>query len=490
MNRREIRHTGIVFRPNSRRVLVRPFLSSDDERVRHILDRALALNEVEIEAELAQLRELFASRHLDLEACWRRHFALVGRHLGESHLSFARQLYIGALFSGEYALESAALFNPSIVPHPDQEGVEPGDVRFVLSLRATGEGHVSSIEFRTGVLKENGSFHIDEASEFVVAPEVVQNPTYRKVIFVHKLAEMGFENRWSERVISRLGDQFSRADLEKATSAIGGADENHEVMRTRECVRWLAESNYQVHFHPSVPLCQRVIFPVSPNESNGIEDARFVRFREEDGTVCYYATYTAYNGRAILPQLIETPDFLNFRVLTLNGRAVQNKGMALFPRRVGGRFAMISRQDDENIHLMFSENLHFWDDPQVLHRPSQPWESVKIGNCGSPIETPEGWLVITHGVGPMRRYCIGALLLDLEDPTQVIGSLRTPLLEPQDEGREGYVPNVVYSCGAMTHAGRLILPYALSDTSTTIATVDLGCLVEELKNNESRGDRQ
>jgi len=325
-----------------------------------------------------------------------------------------------------------------------------------------------------------GSIRVDEASGFVVAPETAQNPTYRKTIFLHKLAEMGFENRWSQRVMGTLGTHFSRAELEEATRRSEGDEESHEVVRTRECVRWLAESNYQVHFHPSVPLSQRVIFPVSPNESNGIEDARFVRFREEDGTICYYATYTAYNGRAILPQLIETTDFLNFRVLTLNGRAVQNKGMALFPRRIDGRFAMISRQDDENLHLMFSENLHFWNDPQLLQTPLQPWEAVKIGNCGSPIETPEGWLVITHGVGPMRRYCIGALLLDLADPGKVIGSLTAPLLEPQDEGREGYVPNVVYSCGAMVHAGRLVLPYALSDTSSTIATIDLASLLAEL----------
>lgn len=482
MSRVEIHHTGIVFRPNSRRVLVRPFLSSDDERVRHIIERALVLTEAEVEGELASLRDLFISRHLDLEACWRRHFGLVEKHLEGRHLSFARQLYIGALFSGEYALESAALFNPSIVSHPNQDDLGRGEVRFLLSLRATGEGHISSIEFRTGVLEASSSIRIDQTSDFVVAPEMVQNPSYRKVVFVHKLAEMGFENRWSERVMAPLGDHFSRANLEEAMAAIANEEESHEVTRTRDCVRWLAESNYQVHFHPSVPLCQRVIFPVSPNESNGIEDARFVRFQEEEGTVCYYATYTAYNGRAILPQLIETTDFLNFRVLTLNGRAVQNKGMALFPRRVGGRFAMISRQDDENLYLMLSDNLHFWDDPKILHRPSQSWEAVKIGNCGSPIETADGWLVITHGVGPMRRYCIGALLLDLEEPSRVIGSLRTPLLEPQDEGREGYVPNVVYSCGAMTHAGRLILPYALSDTSTTIATVDLDCLLRELKN--------
>lgn len=477
----KIHQTGIFLRPNSRRVLVRPFISSHDERVRNILSRALALAEAEVEAELVALRRLFANRHLDLEACWRRHFALISHHLPESNLSPARQLYMGALFSGEYALESAALFNPSIVPHPNQSGAEPGEIRFILSLRATGEGHISSIEFRSGVLDAEGQIRIDEGSDFAVAPETVQNPTYLKSIFEHKLAEMGFENQWSEQVMAHLGHRFTRGELEQAVDEMEEDDGNHEIKRTRECVRWLAESNYQIHFHSSVPLCERVIFPVSANESNGIEDARFVRFCDEDGSVCYYATYTAYNGRAVLPQWIETTDFLNFRVLTLNGRAVQNKGMALFPRRVDGRFAMISRQDDENLYLMYSDNLHFWNDPLLLHEPSRPWEAVKIGNCGSPIETPDGWLVITHGVGPMRRYCIGALLLDLQDPTRLIGSLSEPLLEPLDEGREGYVPNVVYSCGAMIHEGRLILPYALSDTSTTIAVVDLASLLHELK---------
>jgi predicted GH43/DUF377 family glycosyl hydrolase len=485
MSRIEIQKSGAALRPNSKRVLVRHFIPADDHLVRHIIERALALRETEMETQLAFLRDHFAARHFDLDACWRRHFAMVQRHLGDATLSLNRQLYIGALFSGEYALESAALFNPSIVAHPDQSDVEPGALRFILSLRATGEGHISSIEFRSGVLQRDASISLDDVSSLATAPEMVENPTYRKEIFIHKLGEMGFENRWSQRVMDGLGGNFTRAELEKAMQAATDEDESREVERTRECVRWLAQSNYEVHFHPTVPLSQRIIFPVSANESNGIEDARFVRFREDDGTACYYATYTAYNGRAILPQLIETPDFRHFRVVTLNGRAVQNKGMALFPRRIGGRFAMISRQDDENLYLMFSDNLHFWNNPQLLKTPEQPWEFVKIGNCGSPIETTEGWLVITHGVGPMRRYCMGAMLLDLEDPTRVVGSLREPLLEPTDEEREGYVPNVVYSCGAMVHRGRLILPYAVSDTSSTIASIDLPSLLNALKNGSS-----
>ncbi len=482
MSQIDVEPTGILFRPDSKRVLVRAFISSDATRVEHIIARALLLSEAEVEAQLAILRMDFSARHIDLETCWRRHFSMVRGHTGPAALSFNRELYIGALFSGEYALESAALFNPSIVAHPDQAGLEDGALRFVLSLRATGEGHISSIEFRSGVVHADGSIDIDEISRLVTAPEVKENPTYRKIIFFYKLKEMGFENEWSHRILEPLGNDFTHEELERSMQRVSGdREETHrEVERTKECVQWLALSNYELHFPNSIPLSQRIIFPVSPNESNGIEDARFVRFVEDDGGVCYYATYTAYNGRAILPQLIETPDFRSFRILTLNGQAAQNKGMALFPRRINGQFAMISRQDDENLFLMLSDNLHFWNEPRLLAIPRQPWELVKIGNCGSPIETEAGWLVLTHGVGPMRRYCMGAMLLDRDDPSQVLGWLAEPLLEPTGEKREGYVPNVVYSCGAMSHRERLILPYALSDTCSTIGTIQLSELLEAL----------
>ena len=250
--------------------------------------------------------------------------------------------------------------------------------------------------------------------------------------------------------------------------------------RRLSVVHWLVESNYEVNFDPAIPLSERVIFPVSLNETNGIEDARFVRFVDEDQSATYYATYTAYDGRQILPQLIETSDFLQFRIRTLAGPAIQNKGMALFPRRIDGRYAMLSRYDDENLYLMFSEDRYFWSDPQLLLQPSRPWEFVKIGNCGSPIETDAGWLVLTHGVGPMRKYCIGAMLLDLEDPSKVIGRLNEPLLEPTADQTDGYVPNVVYTCGALIHGGRLVLPYGLNDSMTTIATIKLETLLNAL----------
>lgn len=477
-----VQPSGIIFHPDNKRVLVRPFIPADPELIRHIIARALALSEEELEVELAALRREFGHRHVDLETCWRRHFALVRPHVEEESLTYNRHLYIGAVFSGEYALESAALFNPSMVPHPDQSGLAPGELRFVMSLRATGEGHISSIEFRSGVIGADGSVVVDPVSPLVVAPEVEENPTYKKVIFQYKLIEMGFHNKWSRLIMEALEEDFTHValDLVVRQTVEGEGVENRELLRTVECVHWLAKSNYEVHFAPGIELSQRIIFPVSPNESNGIEDARFVRFTYDDGAVYYYATYTAYNGRAILPQLIETPDFRNFRIRTLNGHAVQNKGMALFPRRINGRYAMLSRQDDENVRLMYSDNLHFWNESEFLCGPEHPWETMKIGNCGSPLETSAGWLVITHGVGPMRRYCLGAILLALEDPSQVIGRLKTPLIEPTGDYREGYVPNVVYSCGSLIHAGKLILPYALSDTASTIATVDLDELLGAL----------
>jgi len=472
--------TGVTFHPDMARVLIRPFIPADPARIVNVIGRALALSEEETVEHLAEITAEFSSRHTDIRAVWRRHYEWVKPHVFSSRpLSEMRRLYIGALFSGEYALESAALFNPSIVPHPDQANLAEGELRFILSLRATGEGHISSIEFRSGIIRADHSITVEKPSRFVTAPEVNPNPTYRKKIFLHKLMEMGFENDWSGEVMKSLGDNFNLSELEaamqKATQDLGPLP--RDVQRTMECVHWLAESNYEINFNPSVSISERIIFPVSANESNGMEDARFVRFVEDDGSVLYYATYTAYNGRAILPQFLETTDFLHFRALTLNGRAVQNKGMALFPRRIQGRYAMISRQDDENLFIMFSDHPHFWSDPVLLRKPGEVWEAVKIGNCGSPIETEAGWLVITHGVGAMRKYCIGAMLLDLNDPSKVISHLREPLLSPEGNEREGYVPNVVYTCGALLHRGRLILPYGLSDTASTIVTMDIGHLL-------------
>lgn len=478
-----LRRHEITLLPECARVIIRPFLPGSDHLITTTIGRALSLTEAEVAEQLEDLREEFADRHLDIESLWAEHFELVAEQVFTQHpLSRDRQLLIGALFSGEYALESAAIFNPSIVAHPDQEDTPEGGLRFILSLRATGEGHISSIEFRSGTIHRDGQLLFDPVSRYVTAPEIIPDPSYEKQSFSIKLREIGVADHHVDDVLGSVGDHFTRSDLNRSVGRVREACQpaTHELDHTLECIQWLADSNYELRFSEQLAISERIIFPVSPNETNGIEDARFVRFVEEDGTARYYATYTAYNGHDILPQLIQTDDFLNFRIVTLNGDAVQNKGMALFPRRIGGRYAMLSRQDNENLFLMYSDSPHYWSNPVLILKPSEIWESVKIGNCGSPIETEAGWLVITHGVGPMRKYCIGAALLDLDDPSIVRGRLTSPIIAPEGAEREGYVPNVVYSCGSLVHGRELILPFAVSDRASAIASVSLDDLLEAL----------
>ena len=483
MKKIPIKRCALQFLPDSSRVLIRPFIPGPTQRIIQIIARGLAMSEEEATHEIATVMRDFGSRHLEIERLLLEIFKQVEPHLfSDSPLTHTRQLLIGALFTGEYALESAALFNPSIVPHPDQSGLKENSVRFIMSLRATGEGHISSIEFRTGVIDAKGAIEAEPVTRFVTAPEIHPNPSYNLNSFTIKLHEMGFENEYTSAVMETLDEAFTLEELDDSLKAFAHRAHivTREEQRTLECVRWLAESNYELSFEPKTAMSERILFPVSANESNGIEDARFVRFIDDDGTVIYYATYTAYNGRVILPQLLETCDFLNFRAMTLNGNAAENKGMALFPRRINGRYAMLSRQDDENLFLMYSDNPHYWNNPKKLIAPRYPWEMVKLGNCGSPIETDAGWLVLTHGVGAMRQYCIGAVLLDLEDPSKVIGRLSDPLIRPEGNEREGYVPNVVYTCGAMLHKKTLILPYAMSDVATAVSTLCIDDLLAAL----------
>ena len=484
MNNIAIRRHHFELLPESSRVIVRPFIPGDQQNLTRIVEGILNLSEAETMTEMDTVRLNFGDRHFDIESLLMATFEKV-RHfvVSSDHISRDRQLLIGATFSGEYALESAALFNPSIVLHPDQSTAPVGGARFIMSLRATGEGHISSIEFRAGTIGQDGSIALDPISRYVTTPDLIPDPSYHKRSFILKLQEMDFDNEHAWHVMDSLDDHFTLGELKASIRTIRSQMDdpgNHDFYSALKCIRWLADSNYEICFSEDLAVSERIIFPVSSNESNGIEDARFVRFVDEDASVTYYATYTAYNGHDILPQLICTEDFLHFRILTLNGDGVQNKGMALFPRRINGRYAMLSRQDDENLLIMFSDSPHHWSEPEVILRPAEMWESVKIGNCGSPIETDAGWLVITHGVGPMRKYCIGAALLDLEDPTKVIGRLRHPLLSPEGEDREGYVPNVVYSCGSMIHGNDLILPFAISDRASVIATVSLNDLLEVL----------
>jgi len=418
----------------------------------------------------------FAGRHQQTKDLFLRRYERVEQSLlTNQKLSEERKLLLGAYFTNEYALEAAALFNPSVVPHPDQSELTPGALRFILSLRATGEGHISSVTFRTGIVDADNQITINTPTKFLMEPRQVPNAFYEKALFERKLYELGLTSPFSRRLMGELGDTFSMDDLRKKLDADlkQARVMDPESERIAKGILLLAQSNYEVQFAQESRVSERVIFPTSPSQSNGIEDARFVLFQNDDGSRNYYATYTAYDGKLILPQLLETPDFLHFKFLTLNGPGVQNKGMALFPRKIGGQYAMLGRQDNENIYLMLSDNIHFWYDPKLILKPTFPWEFVQLGNCGSPLETDAGWLVLSHGVGPMRKYCIGAFLLDRDDPTKVIGRLPEPLLKPNEAEREGYVPNVVYSCGSLIHNRELILPYAMSDYATNFATVSL-----------------
>ena len=462
---------------------MRPFRPTSDDIARRIVARVMALSDEQVAKLLGQVLGEFADRHENVENIFRKRFAQVKIHLEpDSQPGPERQMLIGAYFTHEYSPESAALFNPSIVPHPDQSGVPRGALRFILSLRATGEGHISSITFRTGMVSAQHRITLAPPVPFAAEPERVPNVAYAKGLFANKLQEAGVQNDFCRRVLDQLHEDFTLKELHAALLASGLTADTSDATATRAArgILLLAESNYEVNFAPDSRVSQRILFPSAPSQSNGIEDARFVRFQNDDGFT-YYATYTAYDGKITLPQLLETPDFVHFKFSTLNGPAVQNKGMALFPRKINGQYVMLSRQDDENILLMFSDNIHFWQTPKVLLAPAQPWEFIKIGNCGSPIETDAGWLVLSHGVGAMRKYCLGAFLLDLKDPTRVIGRLGEPLLSPNEAEREGYVPNVVYTCGALLHGHELIIPYAMSDSATTFATLPLDDLLAAMR---------
>jgi predicted GH43/DUF377 family glycosyl hydrolase len=470
-----VTRTRTILRPDQSRVLLRPFNPGDDERAAGIIKRILKLPESEVNRLLEEISADFSQRHKNLHRSFLQRFDQVCTTApGNCHLSHERRLLIGSYFLAEYSLESAALFNPSIVRHPDQTGMVPGALRFILSLRATGEGHISSITFRTGVIHADQRIEVLSPVGLLTEPRQIPNPLYEKGLFARKLAEVGLNYPFIHRVMDRLSHSFALEELQAALNVEHAAlpdGPSQEDRHAAQSIWMLARSNHEVQFQADQDLSERILFPSTPSQRNGIEDARFVCFRNEDGSDIYYATFTAYDGRTILPELVETADFLRFRFVTLNGPAAENKGMAIFPRKLGGQYVMLSRQGAEDVSLMFSDNMHFWNERKVILEPAFPWELVQMGNCGSPIETDAGWLVLSHGVGPMRKYCIGAFLLDRDDPTKVIGRLREPLLKPNQDEREGYVPNVVYTCGFMIHDGQLIIPYGMADHSTGFATV-------------------
>jgi len=421
---------ALYLRPDPARVLVRPFRpateprdlnATDKLRADHIVERVMGLGPEAAIEQLGDVLENFQGRHRNLLATFEaRADDMEDALAAHSNFSAVQRQLVGAYFLHEYSFEASALFNPSIVAHPDQTGAPAGARRFILSLRAVGEGHVSSLTFRSGTIAANGAVTVDPTRRLASVPRIVS------------------------RVPRPEGDEV------------------------------------EVTFNADEDISERVIFPITESQSNGIEDARFVEF-DDGGRRIYYATYTAYSGRAIRSELIETTDFVSFRMTPLKGAAAGNKGMALFPRKIGGRYAMVGRQDNENLYLLYSDDLHTWEGGVAILRPQFPWEFVQIGDCGSPIELDEGWLLLTHGVGPVRRYSIGAVLLDKRDPSKVLARSGEPLVRPNPSEREGYVPNVVYTCGALRHHNQVILPYAVSDTFSNFATITIADLMRVLR---------
>lgn len=464
------------FTSQPQRVLAKFYLPGGKRRIKHIINRVLSLSEEEVNVNLEEVINSFTNRHRDLTEILKRNFDNVKIYIpAGKKISEDRSSLIGAYFTHEYSVQAAAFFNPSIVDHPNQRRLAKGEKRVILSYRSTGEGHISSIEFRNAVIDQNNELHFDEISRYLETPEVMQNPTYSSRIIRRKLKDIDAFNEVSGNILNRLADYFNFNELNTSIQKeIETSPEPDPMLNeTIDKMLWLARSNYELKFRKDRRISEKVIFPVSANESRGIEDARFVRFVYDDGAVKYYATYTAYNGLNILPMLLETTDFSTFRISTLNGKAVQNKGMALFPRKINGQYMMISRQDGENMFIMSSDDVHFWNKTSLLYEPSAPWEFIQVGNCGSPLETEAGWILITHGVGPMRTYCIGACLLDLDNPAKIIGYMKEPILRPTEDEREGYVPNVLYTCGAIIHNEQMIIPYSMSDTASGVAVISV-----------------
>lgn len=474
------------FLPDSSRVVFRYFMSGD-ERTQQMVSRVMALDEKQVAQFLEQTLRAFANRHRNISSVFFKHCDNVqgiieGMKIKYESLSETRKMLIGSYCTMEYSIESAAFFNPSIVEDFDQSNLLKGEKRILISFRATGEGHISSIVFRRGILDSNNDLQVMPIGDNIDKAEVMQKKLYNKQRFVTKLKEMNIPMKYATSIMQDLPPRFEYYALKQAVNNV--LDNNRISVERRlalEQVTWLADSFYDLQFHYDSDITERVIFPVSDSESRGIEDARFVRFTDDDNTEKIYATYTAYNGYTILPKLLSTEDFYTFRVMPLHGSGAQNKGLALFPRKIKGKYAMLARVDGVNNYLMYSERPTLWNNPVLIQEPRYPWEFTQIGNCGSPIFTEEGWLVISHGVGTMRRYCLGASLFDLDDPSKEIGRLEEPLLSPSEAEREGYVPNVVYSCGAIIHNNSLILPYAVSDYSSTYGVVDMAELLDALK---------
>ncbi|WP_295673836.1 glycoside hydrolase family 130 protein [uncultured Mucilaginibacter sp.] len=479
----------IRINPDPKRVIARFFFIGND-RAKELIKRVMSLDDETVFGILSPLLQEYSKRHRNITRILTRNCDKLKPLFKElaieyEHLTDYRKLLIGSYFTHEYSIESAAFFNPSIVEDPDQTELQEGHKRVIISFRAVGEGHISSITFRRALIDQNNEITVLPAGNYIDEAEIVRNAIYNRKLFFNKAAVTQTNVAILKDLESKLDSHFEYSNLRSIIIDSQKLQKDDMKKMEYDKILWLADSYYEIVFSLDTDISDRVIFPISEYERKGIEDARFVSFIDDYGSIIYYATYTAYDGSLIMPKLLQTTDFITFKMMPLYGDGAQNKNLALFPRKINGRYAMISRIDGCNNYIMYSDNINIWEKPILLQEPKYTWEFIQIGNCGSPIETEHGWVVITHGVGPMRRYVLGASLLKLDDPGIEIARLKEPLLLPNSDEREGYVPNVLYSCGSIIHNGKLIIPYGVSDSSSAFAEVDLAELVAKLLSDKS-----
>jgi predicted GH43/DUF377 family glycosyl hydrolase len=487
--RLSIERKPVRVNPDPKRVIARFFFNGND-RAKEVIERVMKVDEDTAFGIVSPILQEYSKRHRNITRVLSRHCSklkplFAQLNIDYDTLSVYRKLLIGSYFTHEYSIESAAFFNPSIVDDPDQTELEDGEKRVIISFRAVGEGHISSITFRRALIDKDNNITVIPAGDYIDEAEIIRNAVYNKKLFFEKAVTTQINIDVLKEVESQLDHHFEYTNLHRIITDSQKLQDNDMLRLEYDKILWLADSYYEIVFSLDTDISDRVIFPISEYERKGIEDARFVKFFNDDGTSSYYATYTAYDGSLIMPKLLQTDDFYNFRIMPLYGAGAQNKNLALFPRKVNGKYVMISRIDGCNNYIMYSDKINIWEKPVLLQQPKFSWEFIQIGNCGSPIETDHGWVMITHGVGPMRRYVLGVSLLKLDDPAVEIGRLKEPLLIPNSEEREGYVPNVLYSCGAIVHNNKLIIPYGVSDSSTAFAEVDMEELIRKLITDEN-----
>ena len=473
-----VKRSDVQIKANPKRVIINYLclgINQLSERIQRLISDLISIPEEEVDNLYDEVKKNFEFRHRNFEYYVKKNFDKIQAGIpSETVLSITKKLLIGTYFSKEYSIQSAALFNPSMVAHPDQSGLKEGEKRFIISLRSVGEGHISSIEFRTGIVDKEGNIDLDKTTGFASCSEKNLTKIYSRNNLIKNTQLL---RDFDASILDVLEEHFIYADYLKKVdaNAFSAFDEASQEQLFR-----ILDTNYDLTIDEQSSICERVIFPNAAGESMGMEDVRFVAFKEADNTR-YIGTYTAYNGHQISPQLIMTSDFVNFEVRTMYGDAVSDKGMALFPEKIDGKYVMLGRQGGEAISIMYSDDLFIWRDYKVIMTPENTWSYVQLGNCGSPLKTQEGWLVVTHAVGSLRKYILSAILLDINNPSKIIKKLNKPLLSPNEEEREGYVPNVVYSCGSMLHEGNLILPYAMSDSASTFAAINVAALINEME---------